>query len=103
MFGLRPCRPDEAGGHEPGDQHERNLPHRIQEIGKEQIHETTHDASPFVFLNCSLNLASRFASIWRLFKRLITNSSLDPPNRRSITSRRVCPNAFSSVSLAEYT
>src|SRR5579862_601869 len=103
MLRQWPCPPHESRRDKASQQQHWCLPEGIEEVGKEQIRKGSHGVFPFVLLNCSVNFARRLASIWRLFSRLMTNSSLDPPNMRSITSRSVWPTAFSSVTLAEYT
>src|SRR5271168_1529690 len=73
--------------HEPsGNKDHWDLPQRVQEVSKHPRLKSGHLPPPSSssFL---LSLAIFPASICRLLMRLITSSSLDPPNIRSTRSR----------------
>src|SRR5580658_6198126 len=78
---------------------QRNLPQGIRQIGQNPELEASHDFLAF-WLNRSVSSANFLASIWPFLRRLITSSSLEPPNMRSIRSRTPCPKALASVMVA---
>src|ERR1700691_1918567 len=83
----------------PRGKQQRNLPQGIQKVGQNPELEISHGFLAF-WLNRSVSSASFLASISPFLSRLITSSSLEPPNMRSIRSRTPCPKALASVMAA---
>src|SRR5580692_13192429 len=75
---------------------QRKLPERVGQIGKKDGFHRGHE-----FFSSSskrrVSAARRLASIWPFLSRLITSSSLEPPNMRSMRSRTPWPRALASV------
>ena len=88
-------RSEPARGEEQGD-----LPEGVGEIGKKNGFQRSHEFFASSLKRC-VSLARRLASIWPSLSRLITSSSLEPPNIRSMRSRTPWPRALASVTRAE--
>src|SRR6185312_4036571 len=104
LFRLRPHPPDQARTRVCGKADQRNLPKRVHQIPEHKHFKVTHRSPPSFFSASSLRLSSAifFASSCLLLIRLITSSSLDPPNIRSTISRNAWLRALSCVTVALY-
>src|ERR1700679_3438068 len=78
-----------------------HLPQRVQQVPQHPSLRSAHLSPPF-FSSILLSRAICFASICLLLIKLMTSSSVDPPNIRSTRSRTAWPDAAASLTVALY-
>ena len=99
MLHARPNLPRESRSDPRRGEDQWDLPQGVQQIGEKPGLKAVHTLPP----SSSRRLFSSaifLASSCLLLIRLMTSSSLDPPNMRSTRSRTAWPEAFSSVTVA---